>query len=83
MTNCSILNLRFIAYCTLCLRDTLRLTKSNQLESIDGEKNKTILGKKKKHFDFSHCQMPIEFAEVISASQDINLEPVKEWLEQI
>jgi len=61
----------------------LRLTKSNQLESIDGKKNKTLLGKKKKHFDFTHCQMPVEFAEVISSSQDIVLEPIKDWLESI
>lgn len=67
----------------MCFRNTLKLTKSNELESIDGKKNKTILGKKKKHFEFSHCQMPVEFAEVISASQDVVLEPVKEWLEKI
>ncbi|KAL5242312.1 hypothetical protein ACI65C_009722 [Semiaphis heraclei] len=63
--------------------DTLRLTKSNQLESIDGKKNKTLLGKKKKHFEFTHCQMPVEFAEVISSSQDIVVEPIKDWLESI
>lgn len=63
--------------------DTLRLTKSNQLESIDGKKNKTLLGKKKKHFEFTHCQMAVEFAEVISSSQDIVLEPIKDWLESI
>lgn len=62
----------------------MRLTKSNQLESIDGKKNKTILGnKKKKRFEFSHCQMPVEFAEVTSASQDVVLEPIKDWLEKI
>lgn len=54
------------------------------MESIDGKKNKTILGyKKKKRFEFAHCQMPIEFAEVISASQDVVLEPIKDWLEKI
>ncbi|KAF0773679.1 signal recognition particle receptor subunit beta [Aphis craccivora] len=63
--------------------DTLRLTKSNQLESIDGKKNKTLLGKKKKHFEFSHCQMAVEFAEVITSSSDVNLEPIKDWLENI
>lgn len=71
----------------LCFRDTLRLTKSNQLESIDGKKNKAILGKKKKHFEFSHCQMQVEFAEVISTenseSQDVVLDPVIDWLEKI
>lgn len=61
----------------------MRLTKSNQLESIDGKKNKTLLGKKKKHFEFAHCQMAVEFAEVISSSQDIVLEPIKGWLENI
>jgi len=53
------------------------------LESIDGKKNKTLLGKKKKHFEFMHCQMPVEFVEVISSSQDIILEPIKDWLESI
>jgi len=53
------------------------------LESIDGKKNKTLLGKKKKHFEFTHCQMAVEFAEVISSSQDIVLEPIKDWLESI
>lgn len=66
----------------LYFRDTLRLTKANQLESIDGKKNKTILGKKKKHFEFSHCQMPIEFTES-SASQDVVLDLIKNWLEKI
>lgn len=61
----------------------MRLTKSNQLESIDGKKNKTLLGKKKKHFEFSHCQMPVEFAEVITSSSDVVLEPIKDWLENI
>lgn len=64
-------------------RDTLRLTKSSQLESIDGKKNKTVLGKKKKQFEFSHCQMPVEFAEVTSVSQDVVVEPIKDWLEKI
>jgi len=63
--------------------DTLRLTKTNQLESIDGKKHMSMLGKKKKRFEFSHCQMPIEFAEVISAHQDIVLEPIKDWLEKV
>ncbi|XP_050431484.1 signal recognition particle receptor subunit beta-like isoform X5 [Adelges cooleyi] len=65
--------------------DTLRITKANQLESIDGKKNnKTSLGKKKKSFEFSHCQIPVEFAESsLSASQDVVLEPVKNWLDKI
>lgn len=76
-------NLRFYCCCVLCFRDTLKLTKSNQLESIDGKKNKTVLGKKKKRFEFAHCPMSIEFAEVISTSQDVNLESIKDWLEKI
>lgn len=65
----------------------MRLTKSNQLETIDGKKNKAILGKKKKHFEFSHCPMHVEFAEVISTenseSQDVVLNPVIDWLDKI
>jgi hypothetical protein len=67
----------------LFFSDTLRLTKSNQLESIDGKINKTILGKKKKRFEFAHCHVPVEFAEVSSASQDVVLEPIKDWLDKI
>ncbi|VVC30228.1 Small GTP-binding protein domain,P-loop containing nucleoside triphosphate hydrolase,Signal [Cinara cedri] len=63
--------------------DTLKLTKMSQLESIDGKKNKSLLGRKKKHFDFSHCPMPVEFAEIISACQDVVLEPVVNWLEKM
>lgn len=66
-----------------CFRDTLRLTKANQLESIDGKKNKVILGKKKKHFEFLHCQMPIEFAEVSASSQEVDLDPIESWLEKV
>lgn len=77
----------FLRYNVMCFRDTLRLTKSSQLESIDGKKNKTLLGKKKKHFEFSHCQMQVEFAEVISTesseSQDVFLNPIKDWLDKI
>lgn len=69
--------------CTLCFSDTLRLTKSNQLESIDGKRNTAVLGKKKKRFDFSHYQTPIEFAEVVAASQDVVLEPIKDWLDKV
>lgn len=69
--------------CTIFFRDTLKLTKANQLESIDGKKTKTLLGKKKKHFEFSHCQMPIEFAEITASSQDIVLEPITNWLDKI
>lgn len=73
----------FYFYSIFYFRDTLKLTKLSQLESIDGQKNKILLGRKKKTFDFSHCPMPVEFAEIISACQDVVLEPVINWLEKI
>ncbi|XP_050520617.1 signal recognition particle receptor subunit beta [Daktulosphaira vitifoliae] len=63
--------------------DTLRITKANQLESIDGKISKTMLGKKKKSFEFSHCLNTIEFGESVTFSQDHVIESVKNWLEKI
>lgn len=59
------------------------LSNSNHLECMYGKKNKTTLGNQKKQFEFVDCQMPIEFAEVISSHQKVFLDQIIDWLEKI
>lgn len=68
----------------LC-RNTLRITQSNQLESVDPSKSKKVfLGKEDKDFDFS-CVPPynIEFEECQACAKDTKIDVLKKWLNQI
>ncbi|GLV32465.1 Signal recognition particle receptor beta [Carabus blaptoides fortunei] len=65
--------------------NTLRITQSNQLESVDPSKSKKVfLGKEDKDFDFS-CVPPynIEFEECQACSEDTKIDVLKKWLNKI
>lgn len=71
----------------LFFRNTLRVTKGSQLESIDSSKNKSnVLGKEGKEFEFSSIPK-ITFGESTALFKDENepadLKGLTQWLESV
>lgn len=69
--------------------NTLRRTKSSQLQSVSSENDKkAFLGRDDKDFEFSHvAHLQIEFAESTAVNKDqhnpMDLEQVKMWLTKV
>ncbi|RZF44663.1 hypothetical protein LSTR_LSTR000615 [Laodelphax striatellus] len=65
--------------------NVLKVTKTNQLTSIEGSSNTAYLGSAGKDFDFSQSTIPVEFAECCAFRKDENTEPelksIPKWLE--
>ncbi|KAF5298171.1 hypothetical protein FQA39_LY02595 [Lamprigera yunnana] len=61
--------------------NSLRITKSSQLESVDpkGQKLK-VLGKEGVDFMFSHLPFPVEFVETSVSSKEKNTDALEMWL---
>lgn len=65
-------------------RNTLRITKASQLESVDPKDKKSVgLGNDDGEFDFD--LLKVEFAECNAFSSDasVNIDGLKEWLLKI
>lgn len=64
--------------------NTLKITKSNQLQSVDPKANKSkiILGSKDGEFSFSGMNMKVEFAESYAQHKNgsVNLDTLKDWI---
>lgn len=68
--------------------NTLRVTKSSQLESVDPKtKKNAFLGDEKRDFDFSQLNQKVEFCEANATTKDdkdsINLEELNQWLVKV
>lgn len=67
-------------------RNLLRVTKSNQLESVDSSQatNTTILGKVGKDFEFSHLNCRVDIAESSANTGDddnpADIKTLQEWI---
>lgn len=65
----------------------LRMTKTSQLEATDASSTNVFLGKQGKHFDFSHLDSQIYFAESYAFNKDpqtsIDIEELNKWLHKI
>lgn len=71
----------------LLFRNTLRITKASQLESVDSKSKKNaFLGKDSKEFDFGQLNLNIDFAEVNVTSKygtKGNIDNLNIWLEKV
>ncbi|XP_071635957.1 signal recognition particle receptor subunit beta [Temnothorax longispinosus] len=67
--------------------NVLRMTKTSQLEATDASSTNVFLGKQGKHFDFSHLDSPVHFAESYAFTKgsgpSVDLEQLNEWLNKI
>ncbi|XP_044732124.1 signal recognition particle receptor subunit beta [Chrysoperla carnea] len=68
--------------------NTLRITKSSQLESTDSSQNTTqVLGKDGKEFEFSALPYKVTFAECTATCKDedkpYDIEPLYNWLQKL
>lgn len=65
----------------------LRMTKTSQLEATDTSSTNVFLGKQGKHFDFSHLDSQIYFAESYAFNKDpqtsADIEELNKWLHKI
>lgn len=63
----------------------LRMTKTSQLEATDASSTNVFLGKQGKHFEFSHLDSQIDFAESYAFNKDTSaeLEELNKWLHKI
>ncbi|KAL0120945.1 hypothetical protein PUN28_008574 [Cardiocondyla obscurior] len=65
----------------------LRMTKTSQLEATDASSTNVFLGKEGKHFDFSHLDSQIYFAESYAFNKDpetsIEIDELNKWLQKI
>jgi len=64
----------------------VRVTKSSQLQSVDGQTTNTYIGKPGKDFEFSHISSRVEFAEgSANTGEDDNAEiqAVEEWINKL
>lgn len=72
----------FGPYCLLYCRNTLRITKSSQLESVDpkAKTNNILVGNSNDEFDFE--LLKVEFAECNGFGKDeaANIDELKKWL---
>ncbi|XP_039277221.1 LOW QUALITY PROTEIN: signal recognition particle receptor subunit beta [Nilaparvata lugens] len=55
--------------------NVLKVTKTNQLTSIEGSSNTAYLGSAGKDFDFTQSTIPVDFAECCAFRKDENTEP--------
>lgn len=68
----------------LCCRNTLRITKASQLESVDPKEKRNItLGTNIGEFDFD--SLNVEFAEcnAFSKEDSVNIGDLRKWLLKI
>lgn len=68
----------------VCFSNTLRITKSSQLDSVDPKaKRSAILGKNDENFDFNLFN--VEFAESCGYSKDnaVRISELEKWLLKI
>ncbi|XP_011697162.1 PREDICTED: signal recognition particle receptor subunit beta [Wasmannia auropunctata] len=65
----------------------LRMTKTSQLEATDASSNNVFLGKQGQHFEFSHLDSRIDFAESYVFNKDpeasVDTEELDKWLRRI
>lgn len=69
---------------TLHFRNVLRVTKSNQLQSVGSqENNNTFLGHRGRDFEFEQLNpLKVQFLESI-AKEGNQLDEIKNWLESM
>ena len=65
----------------------LRMTKTSQLEATDASLTNVFLGKQGKHFEFSHLDSQIDFAESYAFNKDpqtsADIDELNKWLHKI
>ncbi|XP_011632662.1 signal recognition particle receptor subunit beta [Pogonomyrmex barbatus] len=65
----------------------LRMTKTSQLEAMDASSTSVFLGKQGKHFEFSHLDSQIDFAESYAFNKDpqssVDISEFNKWLHKI
>lgn len=64
-------------------RNTLRVTKSSQLESVDPQTKKAaMLGNPDEDFDFAALHVKVDIAETYAFHKDgsVDIEGLKKWL---
>lgn len=67
----------------------VRVTKSNQLQSVDPSEGNTgsFLGKEGKDFEFSHIRNKVEFAECSANTNDdenpTDIKPLQDWISKL
>ncbi|XP_012528585.1 signal recognition particle receptor subunit beta [Monomorium pharaonis] len=66
--------------------NVLRITKTSQLQATDASSTNVFLGKQEKHFEFSHLDLQLDFAESYALAKDpqtVNIEELDKWLHKI
>lgn len=66
-----------------CFRNTLRVTKSNQLDSVDPKaKRALMLGNPEEEFDFAGIHVKVDIAESYAYHKDgvVDIDGLKKWL---